>query len=351
MEEGKLEISLLKEILKMKGSDNRGVVVSGYVGGDAAVVDFTEAQIKAQEFYETDSKSLLVIKSDPITFPTVEPGRYVVVVNANDIACYGALPFGFLPSIIVPQGTKFKEVKLIQEQIHQQCIELGITILGGHTEISQSVKTPVISGHMLGFVPQNYIVANKLTEEEIILAIGFTGAEGTGIIISEAGDLIHSVLNESEIEEGRRIGAELRIVDLALDLNKKFQPSLIHDATEGGAYGALKELIAFSNLNIELDRLPIISEVTEKLASWLNFNPFKLISSGLVIVSAKKDIASQIINYLKKEQIPCEVIGEVKKGKGILKLHNEILEESKGDEITVALRNLEEIKRKKTRDL
>ncbi len=348
MEEGKLEISLLKEILEMKGSENAGIMVSGHVGGDAAIIDVSEAERKAQKFYNNNSKTLLVVKSDPITFPTAEPGRYAVIVNANDIACSGALPFGFLSSIIVPVQTSFQEVKDIQEQIHQQCIELGISILGGHTEISQSVKLPIVSGHMLGFVPQEFVVANKLAVNENILAIGFTGAEGTGIIISESGNLIHSILDNDEIEEGKRIGSELRIVDLALDLNKKFQPSLIHDATEGGVYGALYELIAFSELSIELNNLPRISTATEKLASWLKFDPFRLISSGLLIVSAPEKKTLDIMEYLKQEQIPCEKIGKVGSNKGILSLNDQFLEKPTGDEISTALKNLEAIKKKRS---
>ena len=348
MEEGKLEISLLRKILEMKGSENEGIVVSGQVGRDAAVIDVLEAERKAQRFYNSTSKTLLVVKSDPITFPTAEPGRYAVVVNANDVSCTGALPFGFLSSIIVPVQTTFKEVKNIQEQIHQQCIELGISILGGHTEISDSVKIPIVSGHMLGFVPQDFIVANKLRENENILAIGFTGAEGTGIIISESGNLIHSILSYDEIEEGSRIGSELRIVDLALDLNKKFQPSLIHDATEGGIHGALYEIIAFSELSIELHKLPRISHVTKKLAMWLEFDPYRLISSGLLIVVAPKEKADDILEYLKQEQIPCEIIGKVGKNKGVLSLNNQVLDKPIGDEISTALKNLEAIKKEKS---
>ena len=156
MDEGKLDISLLEEILSRKGYQNEGIISSGEIGVDAASLNLSLAQKKAQEFYKNDSESYLIVKSDPVTFPTSEPGKYAVIVNANDIACSGAVPYGFLATIIVPPITKFNEIKIIQKQIHQQCLDLGISLLGGHTEISDSVKRIIISGHMIGFVPKDY---------------------------------------------------------------------------------------------------------------------------------------------------------------------------------------------------
>ena len=344
MHEGKLEITLLKEILKLKGFKNEGIIVSGEVGLDSALIDIDKAKLKAQQFYEDTSEPLLVVKSDPITFPTIEPGKYAVIINANDIACVGGVPFGFLSTIILPPNTSFESVKKIQEQIHLQCLEMEISILGGHTEISNSVINPIVSGSMFGFVPVNYYVESSLREGNVLLSIGYVGAEGTGIIIQEAGNLIHNILDEKELTEGKNIGKQLSISKIALELNKNFKPSLIHDATEGGFYGALSELISFKEVGILLNKQPILSSVTQKLSDWLSINPYRLISSGLILVVIDKKEVEAISKYLNQKNLPFSVIGEVTNEKGVLRFNDEILEKPKSDEIILALQNLGKIK-------
>ena len=344
MEEGKLPISLLKEILKFKGYENNGVLEAGRIGGDVAIIDIEKGKVKAQEFYNNTSEILVVIKSDPITFPTPKPGQYAVTVNSNDLACSGAIPFGFLPTIIAPYGTSFQEISNIQKQIHDQCLSCGITILGGHTEISKSVNSIIISGHMIGFVPSDYSVPNELSHEDIVLAVGYIGAEGIGIIIEEAKDVVKTILSRSEIEEGKRIGSKIRIVDLALELNKNFEPSLIHDATEGGLFGALTEIVAYRKIGIDIKVKPVISPIIQKLAKWLEFDPYRLISSGLLIVGAEKEKVNKIVNYLEKKRIPVTIIGEVIRSKGKIILEGKILPPIIGDEIITALENLERMK-------
>ena len=340
MDEGKLPLSELKRIVNFKGRKSEGIIADGEVGSDVAIVDIIKAKDVALDYYGSKSGVYLVEKSDPITFPTSKPGKYVVIVNANDISCSGALPFGFLPTIIVPTNTRFEEIYEIQKQIHQQCQRMGIAILGGHTEVSQAVNSIIISGHMLGFVPNDYLIPNELIEGDKIIIVGYSGIEGTGIIISEAGNKINEILSREEVEEGIKIGSQINIVDIALEINKRFQPSLVHDATEGGIYGALSELIYFRKKGINLEVDFPISPITLKLSKWLNVNPFRLISSGTIIVSSSDEKAKLIIDYLTDKNIPCSIVGVVTGEEGILRKNNKVLDSPKGDELITALSNL-----------
>ena len=344
MDEGKLKLSLLKELLKLSGSEKKGVVLGGKIGSDVAIIDIELAKDGANEFYDENSDVYLIEKSDPITFPTSEPGKHVVIVNSNDIACSGALPYGFLSTIIAPKSMSFEEIHEIQQQMDEQCKKLEITILGGHTEISSSVNSIILSGHMFGFVPKAYLIPNKLSLDERIVIIGYSGAEGTGIIIKEAGKRINRILDEDEIKEGKRIGSNINITELALDLNKRFKPSLIHDATEGGVYGALSEIVAYTDFGIRLEDDPPISGVTKKIAKRLNFNPYRLISSGAIILSANQEKSLKIFEYCNLNDIPCKIVGIVIKSKGEVILDNlTTLDKPDGDSIIKALEELEKL--------
>jgi hydrogenase expression/formation protein HypE len=344
MDEGKLPISELKLILKFKGFENEGIILSGKVGGDTAIIDLEKAEANVKSYYNSNSNTLLVEKSDPITFPTPEPGKYAVIINANDIACSGAKPYGFLSTIIVPPDTSFEKISEIQKQIHEQCLESEISVLGGHTEISNSVNTCIVSGHMLGFVPVDFLVANELRESDKVVVVGFVGTEGIGILLSESGERVNSILSKEEIQNGIKIGRRIDVSNLALDLNRNFKPSLIHDATEGGIYGALTEIVAFSDNGIMLKKKPVLSTILEKLAEWLDFNPYRIISSGALVICIKEEKIKKLSDFLINLDIPFDVIGTVTKDKGIVRLEENILEESKGDEIIIALEKLEGMK-------
>ena len=343
MDEGKLKLPLLKKLLKLSGSENKGILQSGKIGSDVAIVDIELAKDKVNEFYNENSDVFLVEKSDPVTFPTSEPGKHVVIVNSNDIACSGAIPYGFLSTIIAHKTISFEEIHEIQKQMHEQCKKQNIAILGGHTEISSSVNSIILSGHMFGFVPKTYLVPNRLSLGEKIIVIGYTGAEGTGIIIKEAGKKISNILGKDEIKEGKRIGSKINITELALELNKIFKPSLIHDATEGGVHGALSEIVAFTEVGIRLEDDPPISSVTKKLAEKLNFNPYRLISSGAIILSINNRKALEIVEYCNLKDIPCKIVGTVIKNKGEVFIDNIAIDKPEGDDITQALQELEKI--------
>ena len=344
MDEGKLPIEELKSILKFRGFENEGIVLAGKVGGDTAIVNLNEAKSRVKEYYNSNADILLVEKSDPITFPTPEPGKYAVIINANDIACSGAKPYGFLPTIIVPPNTTFERISEIQEQIHEQCLELEISVLGGHTEISNSVNTCVVSGHMLGFVPFDFVIPNELKETDKIIIAGHIGTEGIGIILSESGESVKDILSREEIQDGIEIGKGISVSKLVLEINKKFKPSLIHDATEGGIYGALTEIVAFSDKGILLKKKPSISPILEKLTAWLEVNPYRIISSGALVICIKEEKIKELSDFLINLDIPFDEIGTVIEAKGTVRLENKILKQSKGDEIIVALEKLERMK-------
>ena len=97
---GKLPAQLLQQMLADYVTDDPRVVVGPRVGEDAAVIDMGDRY--------------LVVATDPITFATDEIGWYAVNVNANDVACCGAVPRWFLATLLLPEaGTTAELVESI----------------------------------------------------------------------------------------------------------------------------------------------------------------------------------------------------------------------------------------------
>ncbi len=342
MEEGKLPINLLDKLIATDIKGIQGVIQGPQVGCDVAVIDYIQAIKRAQQFYNSKEKVYVVFKTDPITFPTPDPGRYSVVVNANDVVTSGAIPYGFNATIILPLNSSPDQVFQIQKGIHEVCYKMNIAVLGGHTEISSSVNTPIISGAMLGFVPKDYYVPREITKGDVMLCVGWCMKEGAGIIASEGYKKLVKKMSKSSLEKLIELGSEISIVDSALEINKKYQPGLMHDATEGGILGAAYETIVPEGFGLELEseKFPFTKETLE-LCEILGVNPFRVISSGTLLVVITEEKANELIKN-STEKTPIAKIGKITAKEKTITLDGEKIQPPGPDAIIDALKKLEE---------
>lgn len=118
---GKLPHQLLGALLGSFGQGNDTLIGPG-IGCDAAAIDLGDGRV-------------LVAASDPITFASDNVGSLAVHVNANDIACTGMVAKWFLCTVLAPPDTTPERLKVVFDDINNACISLGITVIGGHTEV------------------------------------------------------------------------------------------------------------------------------------------------------------------------------------------------------------------------
>ncbi|MDP2844242.1 MAG: AIR synthase related protein, partial [Acetobacterium sp.] len=134
---GKLDSQLLKDIvfknIKYKRDE---VLIRPGIGEDCAVLDFGE--------YEC------VLSTDPITAAISEIGSLAVHISCTDIASNCIEPLGIMLAVMLPVGTTEKEIEEMMRQAGEAAEELGVEIIGGHTEITPAVNTPVIVSTAVG---------------------------------------------------------------------------------------------------------------------------------------------------------------------------------------------------------
>ncbi|MFW9930015.1 MAG: AIR synthase related protein [Candidatus Thorarchaeota archaeon] len=340
LKEGKLSIELLKQILILKGAKNDGLVVPPGIGIDASAIDLSICQKKCQHFYESSDNCYLVVKSDPITFPTKNPGRYSVIVNANDLSCLGGIPYGITTTLLFPYESTKEDVTRIQSEIDKICNQLKISILGGHTEITNSVKRVIISLSMIGFVPPSFLPNMMLEKGAKLLLIGYIGNEGTAILANE----INSVTKEQIIEQELidQFEENLFIGDIALEINKRFQPIAIHDPTEGGLLGAIYELMSESKCGVIIDKINLkrhIHNLTNEITNKLSIDPLRLISSGTLLVILQSSKIKDFFEFSPTIKRPISVIGELTGEKLIFNDNTEI-SAPESDELISGIKNI-----------
>ena len=122
---GKVPPDVLQRIIFSKlGEFENDVILGPGIGQDASVLRVGE--------------KVIIASTDPITGSVEDIGWLAVHINANDIATFGVQPKWFLTSIMLPKGTSEAELDRIMKQIDEAATSLDISLVGGHTEITES---------------------------------------------------------------------------------------------------------------------------------------------------------------------------------------------------------------------
>ena len=299
---GKLPPDLLASFLSELGAPEKRVLLGPGVGEDAAFISF--------------GSTTLIAKSDPITFATDRIGWYAIQVNANDIAASGGTPKWFLATLLLPENEPASTAKEIFEQLHRAAQELGITLIGGHTEVTVGLPRPIIAGTMLGEAAPSETVSTSTAApgDDVILTTGIA-IEGTAIIARESkSQLTGAGLSETEIEDAAALldSPGISIVSAARIAGATGHVTAMHDATEGGLAGALEELALAYNTGITVDaaRVTVLPE-TRRICDALDLDPWGLIASGALLITNKPAGTQDIITALSDDGIPASVIGAV----------------------------------------
>ncbi|MFX1417836.1 MAG: AIR synthase family protein [Promethearchaeota archaeon] len=332
---GKLKHAYLAQLLSEIEIQDKRVVMGSKIGEDAAVIDMP-------------GMNYLVAKTDPITFTTDEIGYYAVIVNVNDIACTGAKPKWFQSTILLPDKlTTSIMIEKIFTSIHNTCKSLGITVVGGHTEITPGLNRPIVIGSLIGEVQKDKLILTSGAEpgDALILTKGVF-IEGTSIIGREKeNELRIKGFDTDFIEKCKNYlyNPGISVLNEALLVNKHFQIKSCHDPTEGGIYTGIAEMAIASNTGvlIEEEKIIILPE-PQILSKIFNLNPMNTISSGSLLIAIEDDISHKLIELLKRNNISAEIIGKfVSREKGLkIKLKDGTVKPllySETDEITKIL--------------
>ncbi len=314
MQAGKLPLELLSQLLGEVDISDPRVVLGPRPGEDAALIDFGDCY--------------LVAKTDPVTFATDLIGWYLVQVNANDLAVMGATPRWLMATLLLPEGTDRGLVGNIFEQLREACASLGVTLIGGHTEVTYDLPRPIAVGAMLGEVGKDEVVMTSGARpgDAIVLTKGIA-IEGTALLAREASTQL------------RQAGVDGEVIDRAKEL--LFSPGIsvtrdaaiacrtaavhsMHDPTEGGLATGLLEVAAAADVGLMIDaeRIPVLPDC-RLVCDALGLDPLGLIGSGALLATLDPEDATKLIGALAEEGIDAREIGRVTPPEEGLRLRTE----------------------------
>ena len=230
MKTGKLpEAVLLRSVIRQVKHRRDDVLAGPAVGVDCAAIESGDGEV-------------IVLSTDPITGTVKDLGNHCIHVTANDIAASGAEPIGVLLTFLLPQSLEEPELRSMMQEAETACASLNMEIIGGHTEITEVVRQPLVIVTGVGKIRRDVFLSPKnIHPDQDIIVTKWIGLEATTILAKEREAVLKKRFSADFMNTAREFDQYLSVVP---DARIAMQTGVVcmHDITEGGVFGALWEI-------------------------------------------------------------------------------------------------------------
>ena len=295
---GKLGPEALAAVLEATGADDAAVDVGPAYGEDAAAIDLTGAE------------STLVVAADPLSLAADSVGELAVHVACNDVAASGADPRWLTHTLFLPDDDPDRR-QTVAEQVDATARDLGVAIVGGHTEVLPSLERPLCSMTALGTTDRFVSSGGADPGDRLLLTKG-AGIEATAILATDfREECAEAGVSAATLDAAAGFLDEVSVVPDAAAARDA--ATAMHDPTEGGLLTALVETASASEavLAVERDRVPVRPE-TEACCAALGVDPLATFGSGALLAAVPPERVAEATDALAAAGIAVGEIGEVR---------------------------------------
>jgi hydrogenase expression/formation protein HypE len=295
---GKLGPEALAAVLEATGADDAAVEAGPAYGEDAAAIDLTGAA------------STLVVAADPLSLAADSVGELAVHVACNDVAASGADPRWLTHTLFLPDGDP-ERLRTVAEQVDATARDLGVAVVGGHTEVLPSLERPLCSMTALGTTDRFVSSGGAAPGDRLLLTKG-AGIEATAILATDfREECAEAGVSAATLDAAAEFLDEVSVVPDAAAVRDA--ASAMHDPTEGGLLTALVETASASGteLAVERDRVPVRHE-TRACCDALGVDPLATFGSGALLAAVPPERVDEATDALAAAGIAVGEIGEVR---------------------------------------
>ncbi len=321
MKTGKISESILKRsVLKQIEKVHSEVLKGAGVGEDCAFLSWE----KHDDNKDADSGGMAV-STQTVALGISDAAFLAVIAAANNLAAAGALARTVTLAVTLPEGAEEILLRELMEQALDCCRKLKIQIVGGHTEVSRSVRQPVVTATVIGEYQKYAVLKDAEKEKQAagktdvyspagldIVVSKWIGMEGTSIIAKEKE---RELLKRFPPVLVKMAGEQREYLSVASEAATALKSGVyaMHDVRNGGIFGALWEISRKLGVGlcVDLKKIPVRQETIE-ICEFYNLNPYELISGGMLIMLTRD--GQRLAEDLENKGINGIVIGSTNDG-------------------------------------
>jgi hydrogenase maturation factor len=301
--------TMASTIWRFTGAKSRSVIVGPTPGVDVAVLDIGAGRV-------------LVANSDPVSLiPSMGPedsARMSLYEVASDVATSGRSPRFVMLDLNLPPSMSDQVLSRYWKTINKTCLELGVSILGGHTGRFEGCDYSIIGGAtMWTTCRKNEFLTSSMALNGDDLIFTRSAAYGATSVLTRAFPrTVRRHLGPSLFDKARKYLRGANTVNDSLSAVKagihQRGVTAIHDVTEGGSLAAIVELAGASDLGgvIDVKSIPI-SEETEKICKLFHLDPLTSLGEGSLLITSRPDRTRRVIDILQRRGTKATVIGRL----------------------------------------
>ena len=293
MKNGKISESVLKRsVLKQLHTKSDRILFKPAVGEDCAVISM-----------QAGGKTKLVTATQTFTLDVSDKhvrANCAVYDALNNIYAMGADPVGIELALLVPTTEN--------EAVLRETVRAIDAVCGGHTQVSRAVKNIVVTVTAIGEAYEQALTPSSAAAPGMdVIVTGYVGLEGTAILANEKRTELETRFSKAFIDKS---AAYIDHISTAMEAASAIGAGVaaIHDASQGGIFGALWDMAEASGIGLDIDlkKLPIRQDTIE-ISEFFDINPYKLLSGGSLIIIAAD--GTRVVRELEKTGQNAVIVG------------------------------------------
>ena len=307
MRTGKISENVLKRsVLRRCKSRNEKVAQGPAIGQDCAIV-------------RLDGSSFAVMHTQSVTAERVEKIRYAVLGGVNNVSCAGGEACALMMTVLLPITYEEAQLQEIMDCADAACQECGIMLAGGHTEVSEEIRVPVVTVTVQGMAGKEVHRTGEIQADLEVVMAGYPALVGTALLAKEKEAELKKRFPLELVETAMQFDTQL-CMKQAARIGWDCEAAAMHDVSQGGIFGALWEFCESGQTGLEADlrKIPIRQETIE-ICEWYGWNPYQLMSGGCLLMAVPN--GRKTVDQLLQAGICARVIGRTTAKKDRI-LHN-----------------------------